>query len=197
MAALHAIHIYQESAPAWDFRPSAGGLTTDANTSPRRLNSVQAANREQEPGLGQGTEREELTMVSRRTEPTLALIVEDDPATRALEEIVLEADGFAVLTAKNGEEAIRLARERCPGVILLDLALPTVSGFDVLNTLKGNADTVGIPVVLISAYANLVENGAARGAAGCVQKPFDIDDLVSEVRRASRSVSKEPALAID
>ena len=64
---------------------------------------------------------------------TLALIVEDDPATRALEEEVLEADGFAVLTAKNGEEGIRLAYERRPAVILLDLALPTASGFDVLE----------------------------------------------------------------
>ena len=59
---------------------------------------------------------------------TLALIVEDDPATRALEEEVLEADGFAVLTARNGDEGIRLACERRPGVILLDLALPTASG---------------------------------------------------------------------
>jgi CheY-like chemotaxis protein len=66
----------------------------------------------------------------------------------------------------------------------LDLALPTASGFDVLKTLKGTSDTAKIPVVLISAYANLVENCTARGASGCVQKPFDIDDLVSEVRLA-------------
>jgi DNA-binding response OmpR family regulator len=125
-------------------------------------------------------------MASRMTKPTLALIVEDDPATRALEEMVLEADGFAVLTAKNGEEGIRLARERHPAVILLDLALPTVSGFEVLETLKGRSDTAEIPVVLISAYANLVENDATRSAAACVQKPFDIDELVSEVRLACR-----------
>ena len=136
-------------------------------------------------------------MAVRKTKPTLALIVEDDPATRALEEIVLEADGFAVLTAGNGEEGIRLARERCPAVILLDLALPTASGFDVLQTLKGASDTAPIPVVLISAYANLVENSATRGASGYVQKPFDIDELLSEVRRALESVSKQPALAMD
>jgi DNA-binding response OmpR family regulator len=135
-------------------------------------------------------------MESRKTNATLALIVEDDPATCALEEIVLEADGFEVLTARNGEEGIRLARERCPAVILLDLALPSASGFDVLKTLKGASDTAPIPVVLISAYANLVEDCAARGASGCVQKPFDIDELVAEVRRALESVSKQPALAI-
>src|SRR5436309_6756633 len=107
-------------------------------------------------------------MAQARTNATLALIVEDDPATRTLEEIVLEADGFAVLTAKNGEEGIRLARDRRPAVILLDLALPTASGFDVLKDLKGTSDTAEIPVVLISAYANLVENCTARGASGCV-----------------------------
>ena len=135
-------------------------------------------------------------MAQVKTNATLALVVEDDPATRALEEIVLEADGFAVLTARNGEEGIRQARERCPAVILLDLALPTASGFDVLKTLKGASDTAQIPVLLISAYANLVEDCATRGASGCVQKPFDIDELVAEVRRALESVSKQPALAM-
>ena len=135
-------------------------------------------------------------MACVKTKGTLALIVEDDPATRALEEILLEADGFAVLTAKNGEEGIRLARERCPAVILLDLALPSASGFDVLKILKGASDTAHIPVVLISAYANLVEDCVTRGASGCVQKPFDIDELIVEVRRALESVSNQPALAM-
>src|SRR5437899_2908796 len=101
-------------------------------------------------------------MAQVKTNATLALVVEDDPATRAVEEIVLEADGFAVLTAKNGEEGIRLARECQPAVILLDLALPTASGFDVLKTLRGAADTAHIPVVVISAYARLVESSVAR-----------------------------------
>jgi DNA-binding response OmpR family regulator len=135
-------------------------------------------------------------MAGVKTKRTLALIVEDDPATRVLEEILLEADGFAVLTARNGEEGIRLARERCPAVILLDLALPTASGFAVLKALKGASDTAPVPVVVISAYANLVQDCAARGASGCVQKPFDIDELVAEVRRALEGVTKLPALAM-
>jgi DNA-binding response OmpR family regulator len=76
-------------------------------------------------------------MAGVKTKRTLALIVEDDPATRVLEEILLEADGFAVLTARNGEEGIRLARERCPAVILLDLARPIASGFDVFEDFQG------------------------------------------------------------
>jgi CheY-like chemotaxis protein len=127
---------------------------------------------------------------------TLALIVEDDPATRTLEEAVLEADGFAVLTAKNGEEGIRLAYQRRPTVILLDLALPTASGFEVLETLKSSPATVNTPVVVISAYAMLVENCVSRGAAACVQKAFDIDDLVMQVRHALKMAVDQQALEV-
>ena len=124
---------------------------------------------------------------------TLALIVEDDPDTRALEKEILEDDGFTVLTAKNGEDGIRFARERLPSVILLDLALPTASGFDVLKTLKGSPVTANIPVVLISAFVMLVDNCVARGASACVQKPFDIDDLVAQVRHALKmAVDRQP-----
>jgi CheY-like chemotaxis protein len=126
----------------------------------------------------------------------LALIVEDDPATRALEETVLEADGFAVLTARNGEEGIRLAHERRPAVILLDLALPTASGFDVLEILKSSPATVNIPVVVISAYVMLVDNCVSRGASACVQKPFDIDDLVMQVRRALKMAVDQQAFKV-
>jgi CheY-like chemotaxis protein len=121
---------------------------------------------------------------------TLALVVEDDPATRALETELLEDDGFNVLQARNGEDALRLAQERQPGVVLLDLALPTASGFEVLRTLKGRPATSHIPVVLVSAYAGLVEDCERRGANACVQKPFDIDQLLSEVRGALRSANR-------
>ena len=118
---------------------------------------------------------------------TLALIVEDDPDTRALEKELLEDAGFIVVTANNGEDGIRFATDRCPSVILLDLALPTASGFDVLKTLKSSPATATIPVVLISAYVMLVDNCLARGASAFVQKPFDIDDLVAQVKHALKT----------
>ncbi len=135
-------------------------------------------------------------MAQVKTIGMLALIVEDDPDTRALEAAVLEDDGFTVLTARNAEEGIRLAREWRPAVILLDLALPTASGFDVLKSLKSTPATVNIPVVLISAYAMLVDNCATRGASACVQKPFDIDDLVSQVRRVLKTAVDQQPLRV-
>jgi two-component system, OmpR family, phosphate regulon response regulator PhoB len=121
-------------------------------------------------------------MADARPQPTLALIVEDDPATRALETDVLEDGGFNVLQARNGEDALRLAQQRKPGVVLLDIALPTTSGFDVLRTLKSRPATSKIPVVLVSAYTALVDDCQRRGADACVHKPFDIDGLLAQVR---------------
>ena len=121
-------------------------------------------------------------MADTRRGPTLALVVEDDPETRALETDVLEEGGFNVLQARNGEDALRLAQERQPGVVLLDIALPTASGFDVLRTLKSRPATAQIPIVLVSAYAGLVEDCEQRGASACVQKPFDVDGLLAHVR---------------
>jgi DNA-binding response OmpR family regulator len=125
-------------------------------------------------------------MADTRTQQTLALVVEDDPSTRMLEAELLEDDGFDVVQARNGEDAVRLAQERQPGVVLLDIALPTASGFDVLRTLKGRKATSQIPVVLVSAYAGLVEDCKRRGANACVQKPFDVDALIAQVRGVLR-----------
>lgn len=121
-----------------------------------------------------------------RTRPTVALVVEDDPATRSLETDILEDSGFMVLQARNGEDALRLAQERQPSVVLLDLALPTASGFDVLRSLRSRPATAQIPVVLVSAYAGLVEDCDRRGADACVQKPFDVDALVAQVHGVVR-----------
>jgi CheY-like chemotaxis protein len=112
----------------------------------------------------------------------IILVVEDDPATRSIETIVLEDGGFRVLQANTGEAGIRLAQEHRPSVILLDLALPKMSGFDVLNSLKSAPSTAHIPVLVVSAYARLVDNCAERGASGWVQKPFSRDQLLSGVR---------------
>jgi CheY-like chemotaxis protein len=112
----------------------------------------------------------------------VALVVGDDPATRALETDVLEEGGFSVVQARNGEDALGLAQERRPGVVLLDIALPTASGFEVLRSLRSRPATSEVPVVLISAYAGLVDDCKQRGANACVQKPFEIDALLAEVR---------------
>ncbi|HEY3061394.1 MAG TPA: response regulator [Chloroflexota bacterium] len=113
------------------------------------------------------------------------LIIEDDPWTRTITTALLAGEGFAVVEAKNGEEGLNLAREHAPDAVLLDLALPTKSGLEVLRELKASDKTDGIPVIVVSAYGTLMNEQDAHQADGVIQKPFDYDDLVGQVERAT------------
>jgi CheY-like chemotaxis protein len=119
--------------------------------------------------------------------PKTVLVVEDDPWTRTITTALLAGEGFAVVEAKNGEEGLRLAEQHSPDVVLLDLALPTKSGLEVLRELKADDQTSQIPVIVVSAYGALMNAADAHQATGIVQKPFDYDELVSQVERATSS----------
>jgi DNA-binding response OmpR family regulator len=121
------------------------------------------------------------------------LVIEDDPWTRTITTALLAGEGFGVVEAKNGEEGLAQARAHAPEAILLDLALPTKSGLEVLRELKSDARTESIPVIVVSAYGSLMSETDASQAAGVIQKPFDYDDLVGQVTRAT-SHSLELAL---
>jgi CheY-like chemotaxis protein len=116
------------------------------------------------------------------------LVIEDDPWTRTITTALLAGEGFGVVEAKNGEEGLAQARTHSPDAILLDLALPTKSGLEVLRELKGEPLTQDIPVIVVSAYGALMCDDDAHHAAGVIQKPFDYDDLVGQVSRATRSL---------
>ncbi len=118
----------------------------------------------------------------------VALVVEDDPDTRRYIAMVLEDDGWTVRTASNGERAVLMAREHIPEIILLDLALPTMSGLDVLRTLKDWTDQP-TRVVVVSAFAMLMRLPDLRLADAAVQKPFRAQDLVAQVNRTARRPS--------
>src|SRR5438552_10604233 len=113
------------------------------------------------------------------------LVIEDDPWTRTITTALLAGEGFAVVEAKNGEEGLKHAHELAPDAVLLDLALPTKSGLDVLRELKDDVSTMGIPVIVVSAYGTLMSEQDANQTAGVIQKPFDYDDLVGQVERAT------------
>ena len=113
------------------------------------------------------------------------LVIEDDPWTRTITTALLAGEGFAVVEAKNGEEGLKRAREHAPDAVLLDLALPTKSGLEVLRELKSDISTMSIPVIVVSAYGSLMNEQDAQQAVGVIQKPFDYDDLVEQVERAT------------
>ena len=83
-------------------------------------------------------------------EPRRILVAEDDRFLRKAAEMALKRQGYTVLTAADGEEALRAAQSELPDLILLDLIMPKVNGFDVLQALKKDAPTAHIPVIILS-----------------------------------------------
>ena len=120
-------------------------------------------------------------------QPTV-LLVEDEPAQREVLAYNLKADGFHVTTAENGEEALLLADESAPDVILLDWMLPNVSGIEVCRRLKSRKKTRGVPVIMISARSEEVDRvrGLEIGADDYVVKPYSVVELMARVRAQLR-----------
>ena len=110
------------------------------------------------------------------------LVVDDDPSIRTLLVDFLRAEGFTPLAARTGWEALELSAQAVDA-ILLDLALPGLSGVDVLHRLKSDRSTRDVPVVVVSAYPWALEAGGARQAAEVVWKPFELDELRAAIGR--------------
>jgi two-component system cell cycle response regulator DivK len=117
-------------------------------------------------------------------EPKTVLVVEDDPWIRSLMADLLAGEGYTVVQAPDGKQGLEMANQRDPDVILLDLAMPEISGLDVLHELKTSNPTRDIPVIVVSAYAMLMMGSDARRADGVIQKPFDLADLLAQVQQA-------------
>jgi two-component system, cell cycle response regulator DivK len=122
--------------------------------------------------------------MTRRTQP-LVLVVEDYQDAREMYAAYLQFSGFDVAEATNGEEAIEKAIQLMPDIILMDLALPRMDGWEATRQLKGSDRTRHIPIVALTGHALA---GHAEGArqAGCdafVTKPCLPDALVAEIKR--------------
>ena len=116
---------------------------------------------------------------------TRVLLVEDDPWIRSLLTDLLPTEGYFVEEATNGPSALRLAKEHRPNVVLLDLAMPEMSGVDVLRELRQDRATENLPVIVVSAYtAQLALSGPLRADA-VIQKPIDLGDLLSQIGRVT------------
>jgi len=125
------------------------------------------------------------------------LVVEDDAHAYDLIATALNSAGYLSVRARHGDEALRLARESRPIAVTLDLVLPGIDGWEVLKTLKSDAATRDIPVVIISRVDER-ELGVALGADDYFVKPVDRDRLLNRVRQLTTSdQSKTRLLLID
>ena len=114
------------------------------------------------------------------------LVVDDEAEIRELCRVNLEFEGFDVVEAKNGSEAIELARRVRPDLVFLDLMMPGVDGWDVLHALKTDDDLASIPVILLTAKSGEDDQmrGWQEGILEYVSKPFNPLSLAEWARRA-------------
>jgi DNA-binding response OmpR family regulator len=114
------------------------------------------------------------------------LVIDDEPNIQKLAEANLTARGFQVLVAADGEEGLKLAQLERPNLILLDLRLPGMSGWDVLMILKTDRKLQKIPVIIMTATVPQSEESKflAMRTAGYLVKPFDINEMMRQVRLA-------------
>jgi twitching motility two-component system response regulator PilH len=113
------------------------------------------------------------------------LVVDDSKAHRELVGNVISEAGHHVLYAADGEECLRIAREQQPGVILLDVVMPRRDGYSTCRALKGDPDTNGIPVVLVTTKDTRSDRvwGQRQGAVEYLTKPVDPESLRTLVDR--------------
>ena len=111
------------------------------------------------------------------------LVVDDVPTNVMLVQAILKKEGYTLLTTDSGAKALRIAQERHPNLILLDIMMPEMDGYEVLQHLKSNPETNNIPVIIMSALSDMqsIVKGYQLGATEYVTKPFQQEELVKRV----------------
>ena len=134
--------------------------------------------------------------VTEDAEEPLVLVVDDDPTARELVQRHLEPAGFAVVTARGGQEGLRLVRELRPAAVTLDIMMPDLDGWTVLAAMKGDPALASVPVVLMS-IVDEKNRGYALGAADYLVKPVDRSKLVATLNSICGSTGGHALLVDD
>lgn len=130
-------------------------------------------------------------------EKSRILIIEDNADTRRFLEVMLGKE-FEIITADNGVIGIDYARNRSPDLILLDIMLPILSGYDACSLLKKDEKTSHIPIIFLSAKNSITDitQGLSVGADDYIPKPFDYKELLARIKTRLRKSSEETAQPI-
>ncbi len=127
--------------------------------------------------------------------PKRILVVDDEPHIVRLVQVNLEREGYEVLTAYDGVEALEKVAAEKPDMVVLDVMMPRMNGFEVLKKLKADESTRDIPVIMLTAKAQDADvfRGWQSGVDSYLTKPFNPMELLTFVRRIFQSLEEEPA----
>ena len=112
------------------------------------------------------------------------LIVDDEPNIVISVEFLMKREGFAVSVARDGAEALERIRAERPDLVVLDVMMPKLNGFEVCQAVRADPDLAGIPIVMLTAKGREAEmsKGLALGADAYIAKPFSTRDLVARIK---------------
>jgi two-component system alkaline phosphatase synthesis response regulator PhoP len=116
------------------------------------------------------------------------LVVDDEKGIVGMLRISLESDNYKVIEAYTGDGAIRKARSEAPDLILLDLILPDMTGYEICNKLRKDPKTKSIPIIMLTGMNGIADKmaGLDLGADDYVTKPFDLKELKAKIRNVLR-----------
>ena len=124
-------------------------------------------------------------MTSEDGSGATVLIVEDNLDNRIIYRTILEHAGFLVIEAEDGATGVRLVREHRPDLVLMDISIPVIDGYEATRMLKADPSTAAIPIMALTAHA-MAEDRLRAAEAGCdayLAKPAEPNHVVAEVRR--------------
>jgi excisionase family DNA binding protein len=113
----------------------------------------------------------------------LVLLVDDDPQVREVVRINLEMEGYAVREAGNAEDGLAALEDEAPDLILLDVMMPQVDGWEMLRRVQERHGVGSIPVVMFSGQLDAAPEAVQRGAQGFIGKPFDLRALIEQTKQ--------------
>lgn len=124
-------------------------------------------------------------MADKRTEEKTVLVVDDDILMQQVVAMRLKVNGFRVLVASDGEEALPVIRSQSPSLIVLDLMLPKITGYELCRMIKMDEELQSIPVLVLSALEKQTDRDRAMeaGADAYFIKPFDLELLVAKIKQ--------------
>jgi CheY-like chemotaxis protein len=132
--------------------------------------------------------------IDASTPQRLLLVVDDDEPTRRLLTELFNANGYAVVLAENGEQALRQLLDYTPDLVVLDLQMPVMDGwrFRAAQQVLSNVRVAAVPVVILSGAENAKKSSEALHASGFVEKPFEPDLLLNAVLKALKTSHQTP-----
>ena len=145
------------------------------------------------PGKAAAKSAEERAPAAADRRGKTVLVVEDSATTRKVITIILQNEGFDVVTAKDGLDAVTKFKEIVPDLVLLDIIMPGMDGYQVLSIIKKNKSLKDIPVIMLTAKSQDVDvvKGYQEGIASYMTKPFNLNELVDNINLIFESGSGE------